>query len=183
MRVLQSDTSINCNSSLHTTVMVICGVTCCTVGMVLPMYAAVRIVVLERYGQLYASNAGLLFQSLYESYRRMGKHGVLRELAPVAEVVSMFVRAIAVLMLVLQSSNETAQAGVCMAVTLAWLVAQGTVPIPGTRNSVRLEENLGSLALRLRAEDSSRHDDVGQAAGDRYPGGRNPDWVSPPLPA
>ena len=68
-------------------------------------------------------------------------------------------------------------------VTLAWLVAQGTVPIPGTRNSVRLEENLGSLALRLSAEDSSRLDDVGQAAGDRYPGGRNPDWVSPPLPA
>ena len=68
-------------------------------------------------------------------------------------------------------------------VALAWLVAQGTVPIPGTRNSARLEENLGSLALRLSAEDSSRLDDVGQAAGDRYPGGRNPDWISPPLPA
>ena len=68
-------------------------------------------------------------------------------------------------------------------VALAWLVAQGTVPIPGTRNSARLEENLGSLALRLSAEDSSRLDDVGQAAGDRYPGGRKPDWISPPLPA
>ncbi len=37
----------------------------------------------------------------------------------------MFVRAMAVIMLVLQSSNETAQAGVCMAVTLAWLVLVG----------------------------------------------------------
>ena len=57
------------------------------------------------------------------------------------------------------------------------------MPIPGTRNSARLEENLGSLALQLTAEDMARLDDVGQAAGDRYPGGRNPDWVSPPLPA
>ena len=68
-------------------------------------------------------------------------------------------------------------------VALAWLVAQGTVPIPGTRNSARLEENVGSLALQLSDDDGQRLDDVGQAAGDRYPGGRNPDWVSPPLPA
>ena len=68
-------------------------------------------------------------------------------------------------------------------VALAWLVAQGTVPIPGTRNRARLEENVASLALALTSADMSRLDDVGQAAGDRYPGGRNPDWVSPPLPA
>ena len=66
-------------------------------------------------------------------------------------------------------------------VALAWLLAQGTVPIPGTRNQGRLEENVASTALRLTPADMARLDDVGQAAGDRYPGGRNPDWVSPPL--
>ena len=66
-------------------------------------------------------------------------------------------------------------------VALAWLLARGTVPIPGTRNQGRLVENIGSAALRLTPEDMARLDDVGQAAGDRYPGGRNPDWVSPPL--
>ncbi len=66
-------------------------------------------------------------------------------------------------------------------VALAWLLAQGTVPIPGTRNQGRLAENIGSATLRLTPEDMARLDDVGQAAGDRYPGGRNPDWVSPPL--
>lgn len=67
-------------------------------------------------------------------------------------------------------------------VALAWLLARGTVPIPGTRNQRRLAENVGSATLRLTPEDLVRLDDVGQAAGDRYPGGRNPDWVSPPLP-
>ena len=66
-------------------------------------------------------------------------------------------------------------------VALAWLLARGTLPIPGTRNQGRLAENAASTALRLTPEDMARLDNVGQAAGDRYPGGRNPDWVSPPL--
>jgi len=66
-------------------------------------------------------------------------------------------------------------------VALAWLLARGTVPIPGTRNQGRLEENAASIGLRLSPEDRARLDDVGQAVGDRYPSGRTPDWVSPPL--
>jgi aryl-alcohol dehydrogenase-like predicted oxidoreductase len=66
-------------------------------------------------------------------------------------------------------------------VALAWLLAQGTVPIPGTRNARRLEENIAAARLVLTPTDMARLDDVGTAAGDRYPGGRNPDWVSPPL--
>lgn len=64
-------------------------------------------------------------------------------------------------------------------VAISWLIGRGTVPIPGTRNPARLEENLGAAALQLTAADLARLDDVGKAAGDRYPGGRSPDWVSP----
>jgi hypothetical protein len=35
--------------------------------------------------------------------------------------------------------------------------------------------------VQLTPEDMARLDDVGQAVGDRYPGGRNPDWISPQL--
>ncbi len=66
-------------------------------------------------------------------------------------------------------------------VALAWLLAQDTVPIPGTRNPQRLVENAGATAVQLTPEDMARLDDVGQAVGDRYPGGRNPDWISPQL--
>jgi aryl-alcohol dehydrogenase-like predicted oxidoreductase len=59
-------------------------------------------------------------------------------------------------------------------VALAWLLAQQPwiVPIPGTRRLERLEENLGSAALELTAEDLA---ELGSASasvevqGDRYP--------------
>ncbi|MDE2119888.1 MAG: aldo/keto reductase [Betaproteobacteria bacterium] len=57
---------------------------------------------------------------------------------------------------------------------LAWLLAQGSdiVPIPGTRSTERLEQNLGALQLRLSAEDLARLDrelPPGAARGTRYP--------------
>jgi aryl-alcohol dehydrogenase-like predicted oxidoreductase len=57
---------------------------------------------------------------------------------------------------------------------LAGLHAQGAdvVPIPGTKTRVRLEENLGALAVSLSASDLARIDTVppkGIAAGPRYP--------------
>jgi aryl-alcohol dehydrogenase-like predicted oxidoreductase len=60
--------------------------------------------------------------------------------------------------------------------TLAWLLAQGddVVPIPGTKRSERLEENLGALAVRLSKEDVLRISAAcppGAAAGTRYPEG------------
>ena len=60
--------------------------------------------------------------------------------------------------------------------TLAWLLAQGDdiVPIPGTKQWRRVEENLGALEIRLSREDLSRIDAAipkGAAAGTRYPEG------------
>jgi len=57
---------------------------------------------------------------------------------------------------------------------LAWVLAQGNdvVPIPGTRNIQRLEENCGSLDVSLTAEDLARLDAIspnGVTSGDRYP--------------
>ena len=57
---------------------------------------------------------------------------------------------------------------------LAWLLAQGEgiVPIPGTKRTAYLEENLGALAVRLGADDLARLDEAvppGAAAGARYP--------------
>jgi len=57
---------------------------------------------------------------------------------------------------------------------LAWLLAQGAdiVPIPGTRNVARLEENLGALTVSLAADELAHIDDIaprGVAAGERYP--------------
>ncbi len=59
---------------------------------------------------------------------------------------------------------------------LAWLLAQGEdiVPIPGTKQRSRLEENVGALGVVLTADDLRRIDAVapqGVAAGDRYPEG------------
>lgn len=59
-------------------------------------------------------------------------------------------------------------------IALAWLLAQKPwiVPIPGTRKTERLDENIGAAELRLTAEEL---DDIGSAlskitiAGDRYP--------------
>jgi len=57
---------------------------------------------------------------------------------------------------------------------LAWLLAQGEdiVPIPGTKRTARLHENIGALSIRLSAADLA---EIGQAvpagavAGLRYP--------------
>jgi aryl-alcohol dehydrogenase-like predicted oxidoreductase len=57
---------------------------------------------------------------------------------------------------------------------LAWLLAQGpdVVPIPGTKRKTRVDENVGSLDVRLDARDVARISEavpVGAAAGPRYP--------------
>jgi aryl-alcohol dehydrogenase-like predicted oxidoreductase len=59
---------------------------------------------------------------------------------------------------------------------LAWLLAQGpdVIPIPGTKNGARLEENLGALEVRLSVSEIARIDaaiPIGAAAGTRYPEG------------
>ena len=59
---------------------------------------------------------------------------------------------------------------------LAWLMAQGpdVIPIPGTKQIARLEENLGALEVRLTAAETDRISaaiPIGAAAGTRYPEG------------
>jgi aryl-alcohol dehydrogenase-like predicted oxidoreductase len=59
-------------------------------------------------------------------------------------------------------------------VALAWLLAQKPwiVPIPGTRNVRRLEENVGAAQLGLTADDLAEVDDAAakiEVHGDRYP--------------
>ena len=61
-------------------------------------------------------------------------------------------------------------------VALAWLLAQGTdiVPIPGTKRSARVDENVGALDVALSAEDVAKLSSAlppGAAAGGRYPDG------------
>lgn len=58
---------------------------------------------------------------------------------------------------------------------LAWVLAQGAdiVPIPGTKQRKRLEENVGALEVRLTSEELARIDRIlppGSAAGERYAG-------------
>lgn len=53
---------------------------------------------------------------------------------------------------------------------LAWLIAKGTVPIPGSRHAQRMRENAGAAQLPLTAEDLARLDvllPAGAAAGAR----------------
>ena len=64
---------------------------------------------------------------------------------------------------------------------LAWLLAQGDdiVPIPGTRNAERLEENVGAADVTLSADDLRR---IGEAFpdgayGPRYAEAMLPAWV------
>jgi aryl-alcohol dehydrogenase-like predicted oxidoreductase len=57
---------------------------------------------------------------------------------------------------------------------LAWLLAQGddVVPIPGTKRTARLEENIGALSVRLSATDLTAIEQAvpaGAVAGLRYP--------------
>jgi aryl-alcohol dehydrogenase-like predicted oxidoreductase len=59
---------------------------------------------------------------------------------------------------------------------LAWLLAQGpdVLPIPGTKQIVRLEENLGATRVRLTPDEIDRISaaiPIGAAAGTRYPEG------------
>jgi aryl-alcohol dehydrogenase-like predicted oxidoreductase len=54
---------------------------------------------------------------------------------------------------------------------LAWVLAKGVVPIPGTKRQNYLEENLGSLAVSLTPGEVARLDalfPVGAARGERY---------------
>ncbi|MFN8609658.1 MAG: aldo/keto reductase [Vulcanimicrobiota bacterium] len=57
---------------------------------------------------------------------------------------------------------------------LAWLLQQGpeVVPIPGTRNLARVEENMGALRLQLLPEQLRQIEELfppGATAGQRYP--------------
>ena len=57
---------------------------------------------------------------------------------------------------------------------LAWLLAQGDdiVPIPGTKRTARLDENIGALSVRLSATDLAEIEQAvpaGAVAGLRYP--------------
>jgi aryl-alcohol dehydrogenase-like predicted oxidoreductase len=55
-------------------------------------------------------------------------------------------------------------------IALAWLLARGgdIVPIPGTRRSERVEENVGADAIELSAGQLNRLNDVEPPVGDRY---------------
>jgi aryl-alcohol dehydrogenase-like predicted oxidoreductase len=62
-------------------------------------------------------------------------------------------------------------------IALAWLLAQQPwiVPIPGTRRTERLAENLGAADVELTAEDLREIDDA--AAGIEVQGARYPDFM------
>jgi len=72
--------------------------------------------------------------------------------------------------------EEMARAKACTPaqLALAWLLSRGNdiVPIPGTKQRARLEENVRALEIRLTSEELKRIDAVapfGAAAGNRYP--------------
>jgi aryl-alcohol dehydrogenase-like predicted oxidoreductase len=68
-------------------------------------------------------------------------------------------------------------------VALAWLLSrrEWVVPIPGTKRSKYVEENAAAAEVELTEEELARLDGLPEAVGERYPGGRVPNWVSPPL--
>ena len=73
--------------------------------------------------------------------------------------------------------EEMARAKACTLaqLALAWLLSRGNdiVPIPGTKQRARLEENVRALDIRLTSDELKRIDAVapiGAAAGDRYAG-------------
>jgi aryl-alcohol dehydrogenase-like predicted oxidoreductase len=55
-------------------------------------------------------------------------------------------------------------------VALAWLLSRGDdiAPIPGTKRTSRLEENIGADALQLSADQLARLDALAPAAGDHH---------------
>jgi aryl-alcohol dehydrogenase-like predicted oxidoreductase len=68
---------------------------------------------------------------------------------------------------------EMAKAKGCTApqLALAWVLAIGVVPIPGTKRREYLEENLGALSVSLSPEEVARLDALfppGVARGARY---------------
>jgi aryl-alcohol dehydrogenase-like predicted oxidoreductase len=76
---------------------------------------------------------------------------------------------------VLEQINRIAQEKHCSPsqLALAWLLAQGRdiVPIPGTTNPIRLEENLAATQITLSKDELQRIESVaplGVAAGQRY---------------
>jgi aryl-alcohol dehydrogenase-like predicted oxidoreductase len=57
-------------------------------------------------------------------------------------------------------------------IALAWVIAQDTVPIPGTRRIKYLEENVAAADIELTPSDLEALDEaapIGAAKGDRYP--------------
>ena len=81
----------------------------------------------------------------------------------------------------------TAHAATPSQVALSWLLAQRewVVPIPGTKTARFVEQNAAAAELMLADDELTRLDELlepgGSVAGERYPGGRTPTWVSPPL--
>ena len=64
---------------------------------------------------------------------------------------------------------------------LAWLLGRGDdiVPIPGTKQRGRLEENVASADFSLSEADVARLEEAvpaGSAVGERYPAAMNPRW-------
>jgi len=51
---------------------------------------------------------------------------------------------------------------------LAWTMAKGAVPIPGTKRRERLDENSAAGELELTDADMKALDEIGEPAGDRY---------------
>jgi aryl-alcohol dehydrogenase-like predicted oxidoreductase len=81
-----------------------------------------------------------------------------------------------------QLETLAADKGIALSqLALAWLLAQGDdiVPIPGTRNAERLEENVGAADVTLSAEDLGRIRDAfpDGAYGTRYAEASLPAWV------
>jgi aryl-alcohol dehydrogenase-like predicted oxidoreductase len=68
-------------------------------------------------------------------------------------------------------------------VALAWLLSRRpwVVPIPGTKRVAYLVENAAAADVELTEAEIARLDELPEAVGERYPGGRVPNWVSPPL--
>lgn len=54
---------------------------------------------------------------------------------------------------------------------IAWVLSQGVVPIPGTKNSVRLKENVAALDVSLSPDELASLDEIappGAVRGERY---------------